>query len=90
MKQKEPPRIEFPCANYPIKVVCRPFDGHQQHILDVVSNFAQDCTKKPIKLNQSSGGKFVSLTLYLTATSKEQLEQIHQALIAHQDILTVL
>lgn len=90
MHKQEPPRIEFPCANFPIKVLCRPFDGHQEHILDVVSKFAEDCTKKPIRKNQSSGGKFVSLTIYLTATSKEQLEQIHQALIAHKDILTVL
>lgn len=90
MMQQESARIEFPCANFPIKVLCRPFDGHQEHVLEVVSRFAKDCTRKPIKVNSSKGGKFVSLTLYLTATSKKQLEEVHQALIAHKDILTVL
>lgn len=90
MMSQEPPNIVFPCANFPIKVVCRPFADYQQHVLQTVAQFADDCQQNPTKIAQSKGGKFVSITLYFTATGAQQLQQIHQALIAHNDILTVL
>ncbi len=90
MSTQETPLLVFPCANYPVKVVCRPFADYENHILQKVAKFAPDCQQKPTKVAQSKGGKFVSITLYFTATGKQQLQQIHQALIAHNDILTVL
>ena len=90
MTNKEPPKIEFPCKHYPVKVMGVASESVKELILSITEQYAPGFDRKTIKVNTSSGGKFQSLTIFITATGLEQLQGYHQALIAHEEIKLVL
>lgn len=85
-----PPTIEYPCENYPIKVVGRTSDALTSFVLSVTEHYAPGFDRSKVKVKSSSEGRFQSVNVYITATSKQQLHDYHQALIAHEDIKVVL
>lgn len=89
-KKTEAPKIEFPCENYPIKVLGEGGDDYQSFVLDIVEVHAPGVDAERIKINHSSNGRFTSITLFITATSPEQLKALHNELIGHDRIKMVL
>ncbi len=90
MNQQEPPKIEFPCEDYVIKVMG---DANQlmiDFVLEVTEQFAPKFNRDSISIKQSSKGKFHSITLFITAKGADQLRAYHQTLIAHHAIKMVL
>ncbi len=81
MSQPDPPKIEFPCQ-YPIKVLARSVDDFESIIFEVFECHAQGFNRETITMNVSSKGTFSSLTITITATGTDQLEALHQALLA--------
>lgn len=79
--EKTPPKIEFPCENYPIKVVGECSEGYRQEVLNVVSLHAPGFDINQITERESNKGRFKSITIYITATGVEQLETLHKALV---------
>lgn len=77
----EAPKIEFPCA-YPIKVLGRASDDYETLISSVVELHAPGFDRSLIQRRTSRGGTFLSLTLVIEATGKEQLAALHQDLMA--------
>ena len=51
---------------------------------------AEDCDFERIRVQESSNGRFRSVTLYITATGKEQLVNIHKDLTAHPSVKMVI
>ncbi|MEK9766725.1 MAG: DUF493 domain-containing protein [Thalassolituus sp.] len=51
---------------------------------------AEDCDIDRIRVQDSSNGRFRSVTLYITATGKEQLVNIHRDLSAHPNVRMVI
>ncbi len=90
MSTQEPPKIEFPCENYPIKVVCIASDAVKSLVLSVTEHYAPGFDRSRIKVTTSREGRFQSITLHITATGADQLKDYHQALIAHDEIKMVL
>lgn len=90
MSQQEPPKIEFPCKNYPIKVLGVCAHDYIEVVLQIVRQHAPECSENNLQLKDSSKGKFRSVTLYITATGKEQLESLHKDLMAHEYIRMVI
>lgn len=80
--QQEPPRIEFPCENYSIRIVGTASDDFQQVVVDVVSKHAPDMDHKRVSTKDSSKGNFLSVTVYITATGEPQLKAIFDDLKA--------
>lgn len=79
MSQQEPPKIEFPCENYVIKVLGDAGDELLSHTLAVMDIHAEyDRTRVTTKA--SSKGTYQSVTVWITATGVTQLETIHQEL----------
>jgi putative lipoic acid-binding regulatory protein len=78
---EEPPKIEFPC-DYPVKVLGRQTDEFSSTVLSVVSEHAPGYDETSITLRASSKGRFVSLTVTITATGPEQLDALHRDLLA--------
>lgn len=80
----EPPRIEFPCADYPIKVFLQdqgaPEDAMAQ-VVQTVQRYAPDFDATRTRVRTSSGGRFRSVTVDITATGEAQLKGLHQALL---------
>lgn len=89
MEQQDPPKIEFPC-DYPIKVLGRSSEALESIIYEVVERHAPGFDQQTITVNASSKGTFTSLTITITATGPDQLEALHQDLLATGHVKMVL
>lgn len=86
---QEKPKIEFPCA-YPIKVMGQHEDGFAECILEVVSRHAPGFDRETIVFRESSGGRYLSLTITITATGTTQLQALFEDLKATGRVALVL
>ncbi|WP_370981115.1 YbeD family protein [Agaribacterium sp. ZY112] len=82
MSQQEPPKIEFPCANYPVKIMGEHSEEYHETVLDIVEKHAPGFDRKRVSIKVSSKGSFRSITVLITATGEEQLHALHMDLKA--------
>jgi putative lipoic acid-binding regulatory protein len=87
---QEPPKIEFPCPGYPIKVLGEAGDTLYSLVMAVMDEHAPGFDRSRTTVKDSGKGRFQSVTVYITATGVEQLETIHQALRANPVTKVVL
>ncbi len=90
MSQQEPPKIEFPCENYPIKIMGEHSERYQEIALTVVEKHAPGFDRERISVRVSSKGSFRSITVYITATGADQLKALHVELQALSETKMVL
>jgi len=75
-----PPKIEFPCPDYPIKIVGMAGSEFREWSLQIVENYAPGFDASLLQVRDSKNGKYQSLTLKITATGEEQLSQLNTEL----------
>lgn len=80
MTDQKPPKIEFPCENYPIKILGDAGDELHALVIEVMERHAEGFDQACIKINRSSRGTYQSITVVITATGIPQLEAIHNDL----------
>lgn len=90
MSEQQPPKIEFPCENYPIKVLGEAGQELHELVIDVMERHAPGFDQTRITINESSKGRFQSLTVWITATGEPQLKAIHEDLRIHKRIKMVM
>ena len=88
--QPEAPKIEFPCANYPVKVLGHGKDDYDAVIMDIVRIHAPDVDIERIQVRDSKNGRFRAITVYITATRIDQLKSLHKDLMAHDYVHMVI
>ncbi len=88
--QNEPPKIEFPCEDYPVKIMGDAGDELLAFVLETTEAFAPSFDRSKVSVKASSKGRFNSITVLITATGVDQLEQYHQALRKNPAIKIVL
>ena len=81
--------LEFPCA-FPLKIMGLSNVALAQTVLDIVLRHAPDFDGATMEMRASSGGKYVSLTCTITATSKPQLDALYRELSGHPLVKVVL
>ena len=81
--------LEFPCA-FPLKVMGLSSDALAQTVLEIVRRHAPAFDGAQMEMRASSGGKYVSLTCTITATSKAQLDALYSELSGHPLVKVVL
>ena len=81
--------LEFPCA-FPLKIMGQTNDALAQTVLDVVLRHAPDFDGATMEMRASSGGRYVSLTCTINATSKPQLDALYRELSSHPLVKVVL
>ncbi len=81
--------FEFPCQ-FPIKVMGKATDDFTSLVVDIVSEHVDDIDSAMIKTRPSGKGNYVAVTVTITATSKQQLDNIYLALSAREEILMSL
>lgn len=86
---KQDTLLEFPCE-FPIKVMGATRDGFAEEILRVVRLHAPDFDATRMEMRASTGGRYISLTCTVIATSKRQLDDLYRALTAHPMVKVVL
>ena len=81
--------LEFPCQ-FPIKAMGLDDDEFVAHVLNLVTPHFPDIGEEHIHTRPSSGGKYISVTITVTATSKLQLDAIYYALTDSEHVLMAL
>ncbi len=81
--------FDFPCA-FPLKIMGLSNDALAQAVLEVVLSHAPDFNGASMEMRASSGGKYVSLTCTINATSRLQLDALYQELSSHLLVKVVL
>lgn len=78
--EQQPPKIEFPCENYPIKVIGDSCDTFVEVVMEVLQRHAPDIDPETMTRRDSSNGRFLSIQVHITAQCIEQLEDINRDL----------
>ena len=74
--------IEYPCL-FPIKVMGAKVDGFVQALTHVAEQFDPTFDASTIELRPSKAGNYLGVTLTVTATSREQLDELYRTLSSH-------
>jgi putative lipoic acid-binding regulatory protein len=83
------PVLDFPCE-YPIKVIGIAGEGLRHRVIDIMRANAGDIDESQITERESSEGRFLSVTVVITATGKPQLDTIFAELKATGIVKMVL
>lgn len=81
--------IEYP-SSFPIKVMGAKADGFVEAIVSVAKNFDPAFDPATIEHRPSKGGNYLGLTITITATSREQLDELYRTLSTHPMVKIVL
>ena len=90
MTEQEPPKIEFPCEDYPIKIMGDASTEMEIFVIETVERHAPGFNRERISIRASGKGRFQSITVYITATGVDQLKAMHHELVASSMIKMVL
>jgi putative lipoic acid-binding regulatory protein len=78
--------FEFPCS-FPIKAMGKAGEDFDTLVVEIVRRHAPDLNEGSVRLRESSGGKWVSVTVLIEAKSKAQLDAIYRELSAHERVV---
>lgn len=81
--------LEFPTA-FPIKIMGEARPDFAQIIVDIVLKHAPDYPAASTEMRPSSGGKYLSITCTINATSQQQLDALYRELTTHPLVKMVL
>jgi putative lipoic acid-binding regulatory protein len=81
--------IEYPCL-FPIKVMGAHVDGFVEAITQVALQFDPVFDAAGIETRPSKGGNYLGITITITATSREQLDELYRTLSTHPMVKVVL
>ncbi|QBK03778.1 DUF493 family protein [Hylemonella gracilis] len=81
--------IEYPSA-FPIKVMGARVDGFVHAVTHLALEFDPSFDASTIELRESKGGNYLGVTITVTATSREQLDNLYRALTSHPMVKVVL
>jgi putative lipoic acid-binding regulatory protein len=81
--------LAYPC-DFPIKIMGQTQPGFAQAILSVVLRHAPDFDAGTMEMRNSREGKYLSLTVTIRATSREQLDELYRELCDHPMVKMVL
>jgi hypothetical protein len=81
--------IEYPSA-FPIKVMGAHVEGFVEAIVAVALRFDPDFDPGTVETRPSKGGNYLGITITVTATSREQLDELYRTLSTHPMVKVVL
>jgi putative lipoic acid-binding regulatory protein len=81
--------IEYPCR-FPIKVMGANADGFADAICQVALQFDPGFDPATVEMRPSKGSNYLGLTITVTATSREQLDELYRTLSTHPMVKVVL
>lgn len=81
--------LTFPCQ-FPVKAMGLSSHAIKALLLDILHELKVAYAPSSIACRQSSNGKYTSVTVVITATSRQELDAIYEQLAACPEILTNL
>ena len=82
-------KFEFPCADYPIKIIGDTVVHFRDTVIEILKKYAE-VDLKTLAERQSKEGKYTTVQLHIIATSEDQLQNINSALRATGIVKMVL
>jgi hypothetical protein len=92
MKQLTTPEkslIEYP-SRFPVKVMGANVDGFVHAVTQIAKQFDPGFDAATIELRDSKAGNYLGVTITITATSREQLDELYRTLSSHPMVKVVL
>lgn len=77
--------FEFPCE-FPIKAMGRTCDELEIAVLEIINRHVDDLPEGAIRMRPSRNGNYTSITITITAQSKDQLDAIYMDLTACEHV----
>ena len=90
--QEIPPEqslIEYP-SRFPIKVMGLNADGFVHAVTAIARQFDPGYDAATVELRPSKSDKYLGVTITITATSREQLDELYRTLSTHPMVKMVL
>ncbi|MBO9686815.1 DUF493 family protein [Roseateles chitosanitabidus] len=81
--------IEYP-SQFPIKVMGAHVEGFVEAIVSVARQFDPAFDAGTVEQRPSKGGNYLGVTITVTATSREQLDELYRTLTTHPMVKVVL
>ena len=81
--------IEFP-SRFPIKVMGAKVEGFVHAVTQIAKQFDPAFDAATIELRDSKAGNYLGITITITATSREQLDELYRTLSTHPMVKVVL
>ena len=81
--------IEYP-SRFPIKVMGLNANGFVHAITTIAERFDATFDAATVELRPSKGEKYLGVTITVTATSREQLDELYRTLSTHPMVKMVL
>ena len=81
--------MDFPCS-FPIKMMGRDTPEFRSTVRELVEKHTGPLDDDTIQSSSSRNGRFVSITITVSAQSQEQLDNIYREVTAHDDVLMAL
>jgi putative lipoic acid-binding regulatory protein len=81
--------FNFPC-DFPIKAMGKQSEQFEGTVVSIVRKHCPDIGENSVKTRASSGGKYISVTVTVRATSKLQLDNLYRELTALEEVLWAL
>jgi putative lipoic acid-binding regulatory protein len=89
MTQEKKSALTFPCE-FPIKVFGNASDEFDKIVMDTILKYLPDTDKNAVSKRPSKDGKYIAITVTVTAENQEELDQIYQDLSANPLVLMAL
>jgi hypothetical protein len=86
---REQSLIEYP-SPFPIKVMGANVDGFVHAVTEIARRFDPGFDAATVELRPSSGAKYLGVTVTVTATSRDQLDELYRTLSTHPMVKVVL
>ena len=81
--------IEYPSL-FPIKVMGAKVDGFVHAVTSIAKRFDPSFDASTVELRDSKAGNYLGITITITATSREQLDELYRTLSTHPMVKVVL
>ena len=81
--------IEYPSA-FPIKVMGANVEGFAEAVVNVALQFDPSFDRETVEIRPSKAGNYLGVTITITATSREQLDELYRTLSTHPMVKVVL
>jgi uncharacterized protein len=81
--------IEYP-SRFPIKVMGANVDGFVHAVTLIAKQFDPGFDAASVELRDSKAGNYLGITITVTATSRDQLDELYRTLSTHPMVKVVL
>jgi hypothetical protein len=81
--------IEYP-SRFPIKVMGQNVAGFVEAVVAVAQQFDPGFDEAGVETRPSKGNNYLGVTITITATSREQLDELYRTLSTHPMVKVVL